>query len=321
MAAKESYLRMLPTGTREPLRKLFNSGAELNNRINLSKAETTGLTMSGAMTTGILMSGATTTGISLTGAATTGINFAGTYSGNGIDFSSCTYTPTGSNGPCLIRAGSYGTPLAMTSEAQSGLIRLYMENTAAGTSYDRGIFVCLKTQNVKGIFPIAGLAEVKNCASTAGPNKVQAAQFICHLNDAGAKLAALGGDPTAGMYAGWFKIGAIDGATTASGSRAAPLWVDNELYGGSNINAEMEEYGIFMTAGGTVPKAVIGFETNQYAAGWASLFYFDETCYNKPPVSAAAPETSEKDADGSLLLNLNETIYYIPYYGANKLVT
>ena len=33
MADKESYLRMLPSGIREPLRKLFNSGATLTNAI------------------------------------------------------------------------------------------------------------------------------------------------------------------------------------------------------------------------------------------------------------------------------------------------
>jgi len=33
MADKESYLRMLPTGMRQPLRKLFNSGATLTNAL------------------------------------------------------------------------------------------------------------------------------------------------------------------------------------------------------------------------------------------------------------------------------------------------
>ncbi|MCK4791992.1 MAG: hypothetical protein KAV87_50130 [Desulfobacteraceae bacterium] len=33
MASKESYLNMLPTGIREPLRKLFNSGAILTNAV------------------------------------------------------------------------------------------------------------------------------------------------------------------------------------------------------------------------------------------------------------------------------------------------
>jgi len=85
MATRESYLNMLPTGIRMPLRKLLNSGAELNNRINLSKAETSGIVMSGAMTTGITLSGAMTTGLTISGACTDGILISGACSDNAIE--------------------------------------------------------------------------------------------------------------------------------------------------------------------------------------------------------------------------------------------
>jgi len=225
-----------------------------------------------------------------------------------IDFSSVTYVPGGSNGACLIRAGTYASPLTNSSASQSGLMRLYMETSADGSSYDRGIFVCLKTTGIKGIFPIAGLAEVLAQAGN-GPTKVQASQFICHLNSATAKLAALGGDATAGMYGGWFKITANEGATTASGSRAAPIWLDNQLYG-SNINAGMEEYTIFSTTGGSRPKAWAGFETT--SSGWNNLFYFDETAYDQLPLVAA--DITANTPTYYLLCLINDTQYGIQLF-------
>ena len=239
--------------------------------------------------------------------STSGIAFSGTFTDDVIDFTSVTIDHTGSNGPCFIRAGTYTSPVTNADEDQSGMIRLYGETTADGTSYDRGIFVCLKTQGAKGIFPIAGLAEGKaGCTAT----KIQAAQFIAHLNDATATLSALGEDTTAGMYGAWLKITANEGATTESGSRAAPLWVDNQLYG-SNINAGMEEYGIFATTGGSKPKAFIGFETT--SSGYAALFYWDETAYDQDPISSLGAK-NEVNSDGSIKCNLNGTTIYIPYF-------
>ena len=101
---------------------------------------------------------------------------SGAYTSDVIDFSSVTINHTGSNGPCFIRAGTYASPVANADEDQSGFVRLYGSTSANGSSYDRGVFVCLKTTGLKGIFPIAGLAEVK-AQSGAGPNAAQAAQF------------------------------------------------------------------------------------------------------------------------------------------------
>jgi len=247
-----------------------------------------------------------TTGIDI-GTCTTGIDFTGTYTGNCIDFTDVTIDHTGSNGPCLIRAGTYASPLANADEDQSGLIRLYMETSADGTSYDRGIFVCLKTTGIKGIFPISGLAEVL-AQSGNGPSKVQACQFIAHLNSPTAKLAALGGDSAAGMYGGWFKITANEGATTAAGSRAAPIWLDNQLYG-ANINASMEEYTIFSRTGGSQPKAWAGFETT--SSGWDQLLYFDETMAAAEPFVATGCTIAEGDSPYLKVL-VNATQYGIP---------
>jgi hypothetical protein len=255
------------------------------------------------------------------GSADTGIDFTGTYTSDVIDFSSATIAPTGSNGPCFIRAGTYASPVDLgTDTDQSGMIRLYGTTQAAGTSYDRAIFACLKTTNTKGVFPISGLAEVNAVASGNGPTSVQAGQFIAHLNSSTAKLAALGGNATAGMYGGWFKIAAESGATTASGSRAAPIWVDNQL-NGANISGSMEEYGIFATTGGSKPKAFIGFETT--SSGYTNLLYFDETAYDQDPIFSAGTckVDATKDSTGTIKIDLNGTTYYMGYWAVADLTS
>ena len=216
-------------------------------------------------------------GINVGGAAT-GLKFTGTYTSHVLDFSSVTQ---GAGDISLIRAGSYGSPMDAAGEAQYGMMRLYLSTDDDGTSYNRGVFVCLKTAGTKGIFPIAGLAEVL-AQSGNGPTAVMAAQFIADLHTTDAKLAALSG--VGGMYGVWAKITAIDGATIHANARAAPIWLDNQLYG-ANAAAIGEEYTIFSTTGGSVPKAWAGFETS--GAGWNNLFYFDETAYDEVPISGS----------------------------------
>lgn len=218
---------------------------------------------------------------------TTGIRFAGQYLGNVIDFSGVTYVPTGAAGPCLIRCGTYDVPLAHAVEAQSGLIRLYMETSADGASYDRGIFTCLKTTGMKGIITTAGLAEVH--ADATGPLNVKGCEFIAQLFDTGSNLPA-----NAIMYGGWFKVTAIDGSTIAATAKVAPLWLDNQLYGVNASNCL--EYTIWNTTGGSQPRAWAGFGTT--SSGWKQLFYFDAT------MAAAEPFVST---------GCNVTVASVPY--------
>jgi hypothetical protein len=201
-----------------------------------------------------------------TGTLTTGIGFSGAFVGNVIDFSGITYVPTGSAGPCLIRCGTYDVPLAHAVEAQSGLIRLYMETSADGSSYDRAVFACLKTTGTKGIIPIAGLAEVH--ADATGPANVKGCEFIAQLFNTGSHIPASGL-----MFGGWFKVTAIDGSTINASATVAPIWLDNQLYGVNATGAL--EYTIYSTTGGSKPKAWAGFRTT--SSGWSQLIYFDST--------------------------------------------
>ncbi len=241
--------------------------------------------------------------------STVALSFSGAFTDDVIDFSSATIAPTGSNGPCMIRAGTYASPIDLSTDVdQSGVIRIYTTCSATGTSYDRGLFACTRTTNTKGAFPIAGLAEANNSTGT-GPNKVQAGQFIAHLGAGGeaAKLATLGGDATAGMYGVWAKVTAGGTCTASSGSRVAPIWVDNQMSG----TVSGEEYGIFATTGASRVDAFIGFNTT--SSGYNQFINCDSTfnsgagtCFN----TNAVPGTQ----DARINVYYDGAQYYLALY-------
>ena len=244
----------------------------------------------------------TANAIEITGTCTRGIYFSGTITSHALDFSGITQA---AGDISLIRAGSYSSPMDVAGEAQYGMMRMYLSTDDDGTSYNRGLFVCLKTSGTKGIFPVSGLAEVLTDAT--GPTKAQAAQFIAGLHEAGSNLATAGGDTTAGMYGAWLKVYSIVGSVAASGSKVAPVWVDNQMCG----TVSGEEYGIFATTGGSKPDAFVGFETT--SSGWSQLFYFDETAYDQDPVVASGCNVSGAGASEAYLkVSLNGTQYGIP---------
>jgi len=222
--------------------------------------------------------------------------FSGTYTSHVINFSGITQA---AGDISLIRAGSYASPMDAAGEAQYGMIRLYLDTDDNGTSYNRGLFVALKTSGTKGIFPVAGLAEVL-AQSANGPTAVGAAQFISHLFTSTSKVDARGSTGWANFYGAWLKVTSEVGSEARTGSVVAPLWLDNQMNG--TVNGE--EYAAFITCG-TSPDAVFGFEVTA-GVGWTQLFYFDDTCYNLAPIS-----------NTSLKVLLNTTQYYIPLSTAN----
>lgn len=256
----------------------------------------------------VIASSACTTGINI-GSCTDGLVFTGTYTGNVIDFSDATINPTGSNGPCFIRAGTYASPIDYGADNdQSGMIRLYSTCSGDGTSYDRGLFVCTKTTGAKGAFPVAGLAEANNTGT--GPSKLQAAQFIAHLGAGGqaSKLATLGGDATAGMYGAWLKIAAGGTCEASTGSRCAPCWIDNQMSG----SVLGEEYGIFASTGASRPDAFIGFNTT--SSGYTQLFNFDSTFDSGAGTCVTTDAVPGSNQDARIKVYYNGTQYYIPLY-------
>jgi len=245
----------------------------------------------------------------------TGLDFQGAYSNAAIDLSDIVLNHSGSSGPVMIRAGSYASPVTSADAHQSGMIRLYGSNSATvddGTGfYDRIIFANSQITGNKSAFPISALVEIRDVGAEEGPVAAMAGQFIAHMTTDGSKLDSTA-SATDGMFGLWTKVASIVGSVTDATSRVAPIWIDNQMSG--TVNGE--EYGIFATTGGTRPDAFVGFETS--SSGWDYLFYFDETAYDQAPVSTMTPATNTNAADGSLIINLNGTDYYIPYYGIGK---
>jgi len=256
----------------------------------------------------LVLAGKGSGGVVLEG-TTTALAFTGTYAGNVIDLGGATIDPTGSSGPAFIRLGTYAAPYDYGADNhQSGVLRLYTTCSGDISSYDRCLFAYTETTGAKGAFPVAGLAEANNTGT--GPKKLQAAQFIAHLGaqSSGAHLVTRAGDATAGMYGAWLKVAAAGTAVCDSGSRVAPLWVDNQM--GGTVSGE--EYGIFATTGMSRPDAFIGFETT--SSGYDQLWYFDETYNAGAGTCVTGDAVPSGNQDARIKVYYNATQYYIPLY-------
>jgi len=209
------------------------------------------------------------------------------------------------SGGGVLDAGSYASKLAMTG-TEMCTVATSLTNTW-GIGY--GAYI---TATAEDSYPVA-FASLVELTDTTGAKTAQGAQFMAFLGTPGGSEAAvlktLGGDATAGMYGAWLKIGANSNCSTASGSRAAPLWVDNQLSG----TVSGEEYGVFMTTGASRPDAAFGFETT--SSGYDQLFYFDETytngagtCITTAALGAASNQTAR------IKVWYDGTQYYLPLY-------
>ncbi len=238
-------------------------------------------------------------------------DFSGTFLSDVMDFANVVINHTGSGGPCFIRAGTYGAPVTHADEDQSGMIRMYGNTTANGSSYDRGIFMCLQTHGTKGIYPIAALAEVHE-QSGAGPAVAAAGQFIADMITATSKVAARSGVGWANFYGAGCKVASRVGSVASAGSVVTPLWLDTQMNG--TVNGEM--YAAFITTGHH-NDAVFAFEETGGGGHWDYLFYFDETTYDQLPCGATRGTPNQTaTCDGSLAVNVNGKVLFIPLYNA-----
>jgi len=236
-----------------------------------------------------------------------GLNFTGAYTSAALDFSDVTLDHSGSSGPVMLRAGTYGSPVSSTDAHQSGMIRLYGANSATtddGTGfYDRILFTSHQITGNKGGITVAGLVEVRNVGAEAGPTNVKASEFIVGLHTSTAKLAAAGE-----MYAGWLKVYSTVGSVAAATSKVAPAWIDNQMSG----TVSGEEYGLFATTGGTRPDGFIGFETT--SSGYDQLLYFDATFNSGAGTMITTDAVPGGNQDARIKVYYNGTQYYIPLY-------
>lgn len=232
-------------------------------------------------------------------AVTTGIDFQGAYSNAAVDFSDVTLTHNGSAGPVFIRAGNYTTPVANASNAQSGMIRFYGQ-TSGTSSYDRGIFTCLKTTGAKGIISVAGLVEVL-AQGAAGPVNVKGGEFVAGLHTSDAKLATAGK-----LIGGMFRIYSEVGSVAASGSIVAPLWLSNQMSG----TVSGEEYAIYADTGAAIPEAFIGLTTT--GEGYDAFLSFDDTYGAQNMLKSG--DIDDGTNDYYLIIKIDGSPYGFPLY-------
>jgi hypothetical protein len=209
-------------------------------------------------------------------------------------------TPAGK----VISAGSYGSKL---THSASELITLAAEGTEDDFYLGIGSYIKVSGEDGKG-FPLCTLVESTH---TTGTDRMQGLQAMSFLGTVGgseaAHLKTLGGDATAGMYAGWFKVGANSNCVCDSGSRVAAIWVDNQMSG----TISGEEYGLFCTTGASKPDALIGLETT--SSGWAQFLLLDETMASAEPFVASGCNVSGAGASEAYLkVSVNGTQYGLP---------
>lgn len=218
------------------------------------------------------------------------------------------------DGGKVFKAGSYSSKVTLASGATTEMVTVAGQGEEDDFYIGYGAYIATTGENGRG-FGLATLVEAKN---TTGTSTIQGGQMMAFLGTVGgteaAHLKTAGGDPTAGMYGLWLKNGANPNCVLDSGSKVANLWLDNSISGTDN---GAEFYSMYITQGGLTPDAVFGMESGNN--GWSALFYFDETCYNKDPISSSTTDNTANDSDGTIKINLNGTTYYIPYFGAGKL--
>jgi len=225
------------------------------------------------------------------------LDFSGANTTHAINFDAATLSKT------LIGAGSYSSP--MDQSCTTGLAGFTSTSDDADSwRYSAGLYIKGTGSGTK----VLGLGLQSEYNGLVGADRLFGMNSIAYLGGGGeaAKLLTLGGDGTAGMYAGWFKVTAPVAAVVDSGSRVAALWIDNQM----NCVCNGEEYAAFITCGGSKVDAVFGFETT--SSGWTSLFYFDETAYDQDPVVSGDATGGNKGYH--LRVNLNGTMYGIQLY-------
>ena len=277
--------------------------ADVTTGITIPDGATTGISI-GDSTTGIAITGDTTDAIKTSGTNTDGIEIAGTVS-NAINVSG---TATK-----ILQFGSYSS---MATHQNSELITLAATDT---TGWILGLGVYMRATGTDG-YPFAGMFYVES-TDTTGTDRMNAIQAMAFLGTTtgseAAHLKTLGGDAVAGMYSIWAKIGGNTNCVADSGSRMAPLWIDNQFHG----TASGEEYAMFITCGGSKVDAVIGLVTT--SSGWTYLLSFDETSYDQDPIfsTGTCKVDATKDSTGTIKINLNGTTYYMGYWAAADLTS
>jgi len=247
-------------------------------------------------------------GISI-GSATQALVLPGTYSANAVDFSG-TFNghaiyihPTAlATGKRAIRIGDYGTEIPLA--AGDGLYRSYAK-IASGTDGTAVDFYWVIAETNGDVW--LRQSQVESQAPTTGPKTITVESFYAGLADT--KYLAASTATTEGLVATQHKVYGSVGSVC--NGHVAAIWTDNQM----SCTVGGTEASIRSSTGGVRPDGWAWLTTT--SSGWDSLFYFDSTMASAAPLSTKKPttgDTSAYDATGSFIININGTLYYVPYY-------
>jgi hypothetical protein len=207
-------------------------------------------------------------------------------------------------GKQCITGGTYDVKMPCpTGSGSKTTVNLHSEQTGTPFTYHTFESLGLSGAANEGV---VGKHFTLDCK--AGADSPSAHVSELHLNlVAGFSLNDGGADAVADGACLWAKIYG-KGDTVDAGATLAGVWIDHQL-GIASIGAGAKEYSIFVTAGGTVPTAIIGTKTT--SSGWTYFVAFQDSA---APVGAAV--TACGGSDASIAVLVGATPYFIPLYNS-----
>jgi hypothetical protein len=229
--------------------------------------------------------------------------FAGHATGDVLDFSAITRE----SGKKFIRIGTYGSPVAYNG---TGVFQAYSVDTG-NASVGYLFFHLMRGTGTDALIGEQMLLESET--TVTGPASLAGHDVLVGLTSVSSRLATAA-DHTSGMFGGHFKIYSVDGATVASGARAACLWLDGQMNGANASPVAGNYYNIYNTSGGNKYEAFAKLHLIAgEGAGWNNLFETNFSSGTDPIVTAGtAKDVKDNQQALNIKVDINGTTYYIP---------
>ena len=220
-----------------------------------------------------------------------------------LDFSGITRA----SGKKYIRIGTYGSPTAFNG---TGVFQAYSVDTGNGSA----AWLFFHLMRGTGTDALIGEQMLLESETTAtGPSSLAGHDILVGLTSASSQLATAV-DHTSGMFGAHFKIYSVDGATVASGARAACLWLDGQMNGANAAPVAGNYYNIYNTSGGNKYEAFAKLHLIAgEGAGWNNLFETNFADGTDPIVTGATAKGVDSVTQSlNIKVDINGTTYYIP---------
>lgn len=214
---------------------------------------------------------------------------------------------TRASGKKYIRIGTYTSPTPFNT---TGVFQAYSVDTGDG-SVGYLFFHLMRGTGTDALIGEQMLLESET--TVTGPASLAGHDVLVGLTSTSSQLATAA-DHTSGMFGGHFKIYSVDGATVASGARAACLWLDGQMNGANASPVAGNYYNIYNTSGGNKYEAFAKLHLIAgEGAGWNNLFETNFADGTDPIVTGATAKAVDTVTQSlNIKVDINGTTYYIP---------